>query len=567
MPPELAPTNHNDEVLVYSEIQRARERASSTNREKNGFPSTLNVKQNEQRQQHASLSTLILQRDEQRQGKMVKNHDYSSLLHRILPPISKEDLPKFSALSLLNFFIIFVLTLTRDLKDTLVVTYIGAESIAFLKIYFVLPMAFLQVYWYNVLSGLCGNSKQTLWYATGIPFFAFFVSYCTVIHPNAEFLHEFAEEYILKNASMYMSVLANNESVFYKILKNWTVAMFYVGTELYSSVSVGILFWKLANDVVVDPAQAKRFYPLFSYMSSFGPIVAGQFCVLYASQTDDFQSSLNRIGTAIGGAAIIICFLHHLLMSSANDNVTQSSKQSKKVKVKKTKPSMSMKDSVKFLANSEYLCSIATLVIGYGVMYNFIELSWKSIVKLQYQDPIEYQRYMGNFSSTVGFFTFFVIFLGTHVLNNFGWKIGALATPITMALFALPFFGCLIFLDVKTSNESASIAVPVATILVLLSRSFKYGLFDATTQMTYIPLDEESKIKGKAAIDVLGSRIGKSGASFIQQGLVLWFGDILNAAPIVAMIFYAMAYGWIRKAHRLSFLYGNKVKAMNGKKR
>lgn len=42
------------------------------------------------------------------------------------------------------------------------------------------------------------------------------------------------------------------------------------------------------------------------------------------------------------------------------------------------------------------------------------------------------------------------------------------------------------------------------------------------------------QVKGKAAIDGLGSRLGKSGASFMQQGLVLTFGNILNAAPIVA---------------------------------
>lgn len=42
------------------------------------------------------------------------------------------------------------------------------------------------------------------------------------------------------------------------------------------------------------------------------------------------------------------------------------------------------------------------------------------------------------------------------------------------------------------------------------------------------------QVKGKAAIDGLGSRLGKSGASFLQQGLVLVFGNILNAAPFVA---------------------------------
>ena len=56
--------------------------------------------------------------------------------------------------------------------------------------------------------------------------------------------------------------------------------------------------------------------------------------------------------------------------------------------------------------------------------------------------------------------------------------------------------------------------------------------------MASTPLDGESKVKGKAAIDVLGSRIGKSGGSFLQQGLVLYFGKIIAAAPVVGLIFY-----------------------------
>lgn len=95
--------------------------------------------------------------------------------------------------------------------------------------------------------------------------------------------------------------------------------------------------------------------------------------------------------------------------------------------------------------------------------------------------------------------------------------------------------------------------------MILLSRAFKYGLFDPTTQMAYIPLDEESKVKGKAAIDVLGSRIGKSGASFIQQGLILVFGNIISASPVVMLIFYATSITWIGAANRLSVLYAAKT--------
>ena len=100
-----------------------------------------------------------------------------------------------------------------------------------------------------------------------------------------------------------------------------------------------------------------------------------------------------------------------------------------------------------------------------------------------------------------------------------------------------------------------SVAVAVGTIQSLLSKTSKYALFDPTTQMAYIPLDAESKVKGKAAIDVLGSRIGKSGGSLIQQGLVFLFGNIINAAPVVGMIFYSVLFGWLTAASRLSKLF------------
>lgn len=52
----------------------------------------------------------------------------------IFPIYGKQEVTKFLLIGSIKFFIIMALTLTRDTKDTMVVTQCGAEAIAFLKV-------------------------------------------------------------------------------------------------------------------------------------------------------------------------------------------------------------------------------------------------------------------------------------------------------------------------------------------------------------------------------------------------------------------------------------------------
>lgn len=49
-------------------------------------------------------------------------------------PIENTELKKFFMMSGMMFFIIYVYTVVRDTKDTLIVSSCGAEAITFLKV-------------------------------------------------------------------------------------------------------------------------------------------------------------------------------------------------------------------------------------------------------------------------------------------------------------------------------------------------------------------------------------------------------------------------------------------------
>ena len=166
----------------------------------------------------------------------------SKIRSAIFPVYGVDEITKFSILGALKFFIIIALTLTRDTKDTLIVTQCGAEAISFLKIYGVLPAAIAFTGLYGKASNII-SSKEMLFNVTCLPFFVFFVLYDVLIRPNLEFLEP--------SVDTVRSVLGSGLSeVVVKILSHWTSALFFVVAEIYSSVSIGILFWKTANDFV-----------------------------------------------------------------------------------------------------------------------------------------------------------------------------------------------------------------------------------------------------------------------------------------------------------------------------
>lgn len=94
--------------------------------------------------------------------------------------------------------------------------------------YGVLPAATVFMLGYSKVSTLL--SKRALFYATALPFFAFYLFFKLVMYPMRASLHP------SEAAVGALSGLPEGMSYVVNLYRHWTFALFYIVSELYSSV-------------------------------------------------------------------------------------------------------------------------------------------------------------------------------------------------------------------------------------------------------------------------------------------------------------------------------------------
>jgi AAA family ATP:ADP antiporter len=194
----------------------------------------------------------------------------------------------------------------------------------------------------------------------------------------------------------------------------------------------------------------------------------------------------------------------------------------------------------------------------YGFAINLIEVTWKAQLRLQYPNVNEFNQFMGIYSTIMGVTTIFMmLFIGGNAMRK-GWGFAAMLTPLVLLITGTLFFAFIIFRDSLAPlaaffcSTPLWLAVVFGTIQNVMSKSSKYSLFDPTKETAYIPLDAEARVKGKAAIDVVGARFGKSGGSFVQQVLLVMFGTMSAITPYIAVVLFVVIGIWIAAVRSLS---------------
>jgi ATP:ADP antiporter, AAA family len=483
-------------------------------------------------------------------------------------PIYRGERRKFALMIVMFFLISFNYNILRAVKDTFIVTApgSGAEAIPFIKVWLMLPMAFLMTYIFTKLSNK--YTLEKVFYIMIWIFLGFFTAFTLFLYPYKDYLH------LTSLADHLQGVLPSGFKGVIAIIRNWTLTTFYVMSELWGTIILSVLFWGLANEVT-SVKQAKRFYTLFGVGANIASIIAGQTSIYLSSivfnplipygKTAWDQSVLYiTITILISGFAIMGIFKYLNIKELKPDLL-------KKPISNEPKQKQTLKKSFAYLSKSKYLICIAVIVITYNICINLVEIVWKNQVRLLYPGASEFNAYMGEVMSFMGVIaTIIALFISGNVLRKFSWTANALMPPLIMITTGIAFFAFLLFNNYPTlavvtgllGSTPLIMGVFFGTLQNCMARASKYTLFDATKELAFIPLATDSKLKGKAAIDGVGSRLGKSGGSIIHQGLLIMFSTIAACTPYIAGIFLVVVLIWITAVVSL----GKQFSALTSKK-
>ncbi len=487
-----------------------------------------------------------------------KNSFISSKIIDIIWPIKKEELCKFLSMTLLLFCILFIQNIIRALKDGIVTTMIGAETISFLKFWGVLPASFIITIIYVKLTNII--KKEYIFYIIILSFLSFFFVFAFIIFPNFELFH--AD----KSTINRFFVLMPHFKWFILLLSNWSFSLFYIITELWSSVIFALLFWQFINSVT-NVEQSKRFYILFGLLGQTGLFISGMFLEnlptisKYASLYFYYNKNIDVISVQIIlSLAIVLGLIGIVVFWFLNNKIIDSTDF---IKSSSKKYKMSVGESLNTMITSKYIRLITILLVCYGISVNLVENPWKAKVSSIHTTPSEYMSFVGSYLKYNGIATIFLVILGSNIIRHIGWYFTAMITPVILFTTGIVFFSITCFESVLNLFFSGvlvdpiMIAIAAGTINNVLTKSSKYTVFDSTKEMAYVPLDDELKTKGKAAADVLGVKLGKSLGAFLQSVIFI----IIPTATYYSITIYLMCIFtiiciiWFYAVHALNIEY------------
>jgi ATP/ADP translocase len=466
-----------------------------------------------------------------------------------------SQIKKSSLIISLFFTTLLMQNLIRNMKDSLIVTYISPEVISYIKLYAEIPLGIM---FFIIYTLICNHFSPEKAFRYVVSFFIlFFFVFSFFLLPNLTF---FLPD------KVYIDSLSYNYPYlkwFVIIWGNWCLVLFYIFGELLTIVLCTILFWQLANKVN-SSCDAKKYYPLYTFFGQINLIASSQ--IIYwvlAKYQISYQSYLSKTEDIFQLLTIILCLcgLFSLAIQKYIDK-QYISKDTINNQVINQKNRLTLHQSITTILSSKYLVFIFFLVFSYGVCVILIEGLWFSKAKEKYPLISDFMHYHATVMLWVGISCIGFSVLGKFVLKYCSWLVCAIITPLVFMTLGSFFFVISYFqtsVELIINYQALSLIVFLGGLQNIISKGSKYTLFDMSKEMSYIPLKEPIKTEGKAAVDLIGFKLGKAMGAFIPFFIFTLYPsynyqDIVLQLLVFFLLFCAI---WLYSVKNLSMKYNN----------
>ncbi len=458
-------------------------------------------------------------------------------------PIKKSEFKLFFSTALLMLLILFNTSIFKTLKDTLIITdkNSGAEVVNFLKIFIVVPLSFIFVFIYSKACNVLDSKK--IFYLVISFFTIFFLCFALFLYPNKALLHPSQD-----TISMLKLSYPRLKWII-PIYGLWTYSLFYSMADLWCSMCLSLLFWQFVNQIIAKE-KSRRFYGSFAIIGYMGLIIAGHTIKGIFNYDAAFDSRLTLLLFITAACNMAIMLTYYF--------ITTYLSEIKEVKFTVKKSKVSLLEGFKIIFRQKQVMHIMIVVFCYNFSINIVETTWKAELKAFATNKSQFIQYLGSINQTIGYTTILLGFISNILFQSYSWFLCAMITPIlaciTSALFfmnmSFQYFGVLEIFGISV----LLLCVIAGSAHNVLSKSGKYVFFDQTKEMAYLPLDHDAKTKGKAAVDVAGSRLSKSLSGQVQAILLIIIPNSsqLKIFPYLSIILIFIFALWFWSLRQMS---------------
>lgn len=515
------------------------------------------------------------------------NHQY--LLKHF--KIARCEYKRFALFGIMFFIIGFIYSFMRIIKDTYVMVRQEPICIAYLKVFYIMPISFAIIIVMNYM--LTKRTVNRIFTISCMIFSLLFLAYSFIVVFEEKIIFDPIHIKSLIDLSKLETRGLGFLSNFLLTINEPLATMIYITAEMWGSLILSYLFLSYLNETCTRK-QHSRFLPPLFIITNLSLLISAFVTTLFFKIREKISFEQNKwlmsgvfIIESIMTLVVIFCkyilekkVIVVPLFRESKSTYKPSEVTTKKNTNKKGRNEIGFTEGLKIMKQSKFLLAMSAIVFFFSALFNILETVHKNGIKKGAEFyGIEKGKYSGLFNNIEQYITAITVIIlnmspFSTLIETHGWKLVALITPIIGGVSVVTILGLAIY-----NSAAVDQSIPIfnaifggnkprlmmenysAMICLAAMKIFKFAAFDISKEKISMRIEDKYRPKFKSVFDGIFNKFGKSiGAVY---GILITFFvtdlDIRSMSPMTCLFSIPAIFMWIFAVFYLAKAYNTSI--------